>query len=81
MAILALQRNDFSAGAAYVRVNVERFPEMVDARRPWLSSDVEQDADVGLEDRSEGVEEPSVGVDLIIGEWAGYGWGGEDRPS
>lgn len=39
---------------------------MIDRRRAGHGADVEEDADVGLEDGSEGVEEPAVGVDLLL---------------
>lgn len=39
---------------------------MVDGRGAGHGADVEEDADVGLEDGSEGVEEPAVGVYLFL---------------
>ena len=39
---------------------------MVYRRWPRHCSNIEEHTDVGLEDRSEGVEEPSMGVDFLL---------------
>lgn len=66
LAILALQCNDFSASAADIRVDIERFPQMVDRRRTWHGAYIEQHAYVGFQDRAERVEEPPVRIDLLL---------------
>lgn len=45
--------------------HVKHLPELVQARRSRLGADVEEDAHVGLQDRTERVEEPAVRVDLF----------------
>lgn len=49
-----------------VRVHIKCFPEMVQAVRTRSSSDIKQDANIGLEHRPKRVEEPSVRVDLLL---------------
>ena len=39
---------------------------MVDRSGTRHSSDINKDADVGLEDRTEGIKEPAVRVDLFL---------------
>ena len=65
LTILALQRDDLTARAAHVRVNVESFPEMINGGGAWHSTNVKQHADIGLQNRAECVEEPSMRVDLL----------------
>ncbi|HEV7737022.1 MAG TPA: hypothetical protein VGO47_06570 [Chlamydiales bacterium] len=48
-----MECDDFSTRAADVGVDIEGLPEMVNGRGPGHGADVEQDADVGLEDLSE----------------------------
>lgn len=63
---LPLQRHDLATRAPHIRVNIERLPQMVNRRGPGHGADVEEDANVGLEDGAEGVEEPAVGVYLFL---------------
>ena len=49
-----------------VRVHVERLPQMIDAPVLRAHPHVEQDAYVRLQHRSERVEEPPMGVDLLL---------------
>lgn len=39
---------------------------MINRSRSRHSSDIDKDANVGLEDRTEGVEEPTMRVDLLL---------------
>lgn len=65
-AVFAFECDDFAAGSAYVGVDVECFPEVIYGGGTRHGTDVEENADVGLEDRTKSVEEPSVGVDLFL---------------
>ncbi|RUS16119.1 hypothetical protein BC938DRAFT_476698 [Jimgerdemannia flammicorona] len=57
---------DLAAGSANVVVDVEGFPEVINGSTARAGADVEEDADVRLENRAEGVKEPAVGVDLLL---------------
>jgi hypothetical protein len=61
-----LERDNLATRPAHVTVNVETLPEVVDGGRAGHGADVEEDADVGFQDRSERVEEPPVRVDLLL---------------
>lgn len=39
---------------------------MIDRRRTRFRAYIEQDTDIGLEDGAEGIEEPTMGVDLLL---------------
>jgi hypothetical protein len=84
--IETLQRDDFPARAATVRLQIKRLPKMVDRCRSGIRTDIQQhaDADYGkggiseisqrnsirncrgyslrLEDRTKGIEEPTMTV-------------------
>jgi hypothetical protein len=64
--IFAFKGDDFTASATDIGVDVERLPEMIN--RAWTRhrTDVEQDANIGLENGAKGVKEPTVGVDLLL---------------
>ena len=64
--ISTLEGDDLTAGTTNIRVNVERLPEMVDRARARPGTDVEKDADIWLENRAKGIEEPAVRVDLLL---------------
>jgi hypothetical protein len=63
---LSLISYDLSTCPADVRVNVKGFPEMVDGRWARTRANIEEDADIWLQDWAEGVEEPAVGVYLGV---------------
>jgi hypothetical protein len=64
--VFAFEGDDFTASATDIRVDIKRFPEMIN--RAWTRhcTNIEQDADIGLEDGAKGVEEPTMGVDLLL---------------
>lgn len=64
--IFAFKGDDFTASATDIGVDVERLPEMIN--RAWTRhrTDVEQDANIGLENGAKGVEEPTMGIDLLL---------------
>ena len=39
---------------------------MVEGIPAWSSTAVEEDADIGLQDGTEGLEEPTVGIDFLL---------------
>lgn len=62
---LALASLDLASGSGDRGVRVERFPEMVQCLGPGLCANIEQDADVGVQGASKGVEKPSMRVELL----------------
>src|ERR1700737_2895660 len=55
--------DDFTTGACDVGIKIESFPEMVEGFSTGTGTTIEKDADIGLEDRTEGLEEPTMRVD------------------
>ena len=39
---------------------------MIEGVSAWSSTAVEEDADIGLQDGTEGLEEPTVGIDFLL---------------
>lgn len=69
---LALIGNNLSTRASDIRVEIKRLPEMVNTRWAGSGSYVEEDTDVGFEDATEGVEEPSVDITSVeVLRWEG----------
>ena len=66
LSVLALQRDDLTARASDIRVDVERFPQVVNRSRAGHSPHVQQYTNVWFQDRTESVEEPTVRVDLLL---------------
>jgi hypothetical protein len=64
--VFTLEGDDFTASTADIRVDVERLPEVINGARTRHGTNVEEDANVGLKDRAKGIEEPAVGVDLLL---------------
>ena len=62
----SLERNDLTACATDVGVDIEGLPQVVDGCRTRHRTNVKQDADVGLQYRAEGIEEPAMRVDLLL---------------
>ena len=56
---------DFSTSASEVAVVVEGFPQCQQRFATWLCSCVDQNHNLRIEDSTEAVEQPSVGVDLF----------------
>lgn len=56
---------DFTTGTAEVLVIVESFPEVQDGLWTRLGTSIQKNADFGVQDLAEGVEQPSVGVDFL----------------
>ena len=61
---LSLICYNLATSSAYIRIDIESLPKMVYGRGSRSCTNVEQDADVWLEDGSKGVEEPPMGVNL-----------------
>ena len=64
--VFALECHNLSARATDIRVDIEGLPQVVDTRRARHSTDIEENANIGLEDRTERVEEPSMTVNLLL---------------
>lgn len=64
--ILSLERHNLPTRSADVRVDIKRLPQMVYRRRTGHGTHIEEDANIGLEDGAESVEEPSMRVDLLL---------------
>lgn len=47
-------------------MRVEAFPEIVDGGTSRLGSDVEENADIGFDERPKGIEEPAMGIKLLL---------------
>ena len=64
--VFAFQGDNFTASAADIGVDVERLPEMIN--RAWTRhrTDVEQNANIGLENGAKSIKEPTVGIDLLL---------------
>jgi hypothetical protein len=65
--VFALADNNFTASTAETRGDVERLPEMIDWAGTWYSTNVQEDANVGLKNRAKCVEEPAMGIDFPLG--------------
>jgi hypothetical protein len=65
--VFAFDDDDFTAGTAHIRVNVEHLPEMINRAETRCGTDVEEDTNVGLKNRAKCIEEPAVRVDPILG--------------
>jgi hypothetical protein len=64
--IFTLECNNLTASTADIRIDIERLPQVVYGRRTGLSADIEQDADVRLQNWAKGIEEPPMRVDLFL---------------
>ena len=64
--VFTLEGNNFTASAAYIGVDVERLPEMINRAGARHGTDIEENANVRLENRAKRVEEPAMGVDLLL---------------
>ncbi len=64
--VCAFEGDNFTASATDIGVDVERLPEMINRARTRLCTDIEQDANIGLENRAKGVKEPTMGIDLLL---------------
>ena len=66
LAIPALVRHNLSTGSAHVGLDIKDFPKMVYGSRAGRCTNVEEHTDIGLKDGSKSVEEPAMGVDLVL---------------
>jgi hypothetical protein len=64
--VCAFEGDNFTASATDIGVDVERLPEMINRARARLCTDIEQDANIGLENGAKGVKEPTMGIDLLL---------------
>ena len=64
--VFAFEGDDFTASATDIGIDIKRLPEMIN--RAWTRhcTDIEQDANIGLENGAKGVEEPTMGIDLLL---------------
>jgi hypothetical protein len=63
---LTLHSLDLSTSASNVGVSIKSLPKMVERGSARTSTDIEQDADVGIESLAKCVEEPSMRVELTL---------------
>ena len=66
LSVLSLQRHDLTTSSSDIRIDIECLLEMIDRCRARHSAHVEENADVGLQNGSKSVEEPTVGVYLLL---------------
>ena len=66
LSIFALKDDYLATGATYIRVDVECLPKVVDRGRARSCANVQKDANIRLENRSKGIEEPAMRVDLLL---------------
>ncbi|RUS32050.1 hypothetical protein BC938DRAFT_476390 [Jimgerdemannia flammicorona] len=59
------QGTDFTASTGDIGVDVEGLPQVIDGGVTGPRTDIEQDTDVGLDDGTKGLEEPTMGVDFL----------------
>jgi hypothetical protein len=64
--VFPFQSDDLATSATDVRVDIECLPQVIDRSGARHSSDIDKDANIGLEDWSESVEEPAMRVDLFL---------------
>lgn len=57
---------DLPTCSSNIHMLLEHLVKLVDACAAGLGTDIEKDADIGLDERSKGVEEPSVRVELLL---------------
>jgi hypothetical protein len=57
---------DLTAGTGAVRIDVKGFPELVDGVLSWSGTGIDENANVWLEALAEGLEKPSVRIDLLL---------------
>ena len=64
--VFAFEGNDFTASTADIGIEIERLPEMINRARTRHRTDVEEDANDRLENGPKRVEEPMMGIDLLL---------------
>ena len=64
--VFAFEGDDFAASTSNIGVYVKRLPEMINGARTGHGTNVKKDADVGLENGTKGVEEPTMRIDLFL---------------
>lgn len=64
--VFTLEGDNFTTSTAYIGVDVERLPEMINRAGTRHGTDIEEDANVRLENWAKRVEEPAMGVDLLL---------------
>jgi hypothetical protein len=57
---------NFTTAATEILILIERIPEVVDGLVAGLGTGVNENADLGLENAADTVEEPAVRVDLLL---------------
>ena len=58
--------NLLSTRATNIRMLVEAFPKLVDGSTRRFRADIEQDANIGFDQRAERIEEPPVAIELLL---------------
>ena len=64
--VLTLSSLDLTSSAGNIGVLIKCLPQVVERHRLWSSSNIEQNTNVGLKGTTEGIEEPSVRVQLFL---------------
>lgn len=64
--LFTLSGNDIATGTTNFRVDAGRPPEVVESARAKPRTDIERDTNAWQENQEIGVEEPAVGVDLLL---------------
>lgn len=57
---------DLTTGTCAHRLDIESLPQLVDRIAARLCSSIDEHTDIGFQYSAEGLEEPSVGVDLLL---------------
>jgi hypothetical protein len=63
---LPLKRHNLPTRTPHIRINIKSLPQMIYTARPRHSPHIQQYTHVRLEDGSESVEEPSMGVYFLL---------------
>ena len=63
---LPLKRHNLPTRTPHIRINIKSLPQMIYTARPRHSPHIQQHTHVRLEDGSESVEEPSMGVYFLL---------------
>lgn len=64
--IVSLERHDLPTRTPDIRVDIKRLPEMVYRLRTGHGTDIEEDTDMRFQNGAKGVEEPTMGIDLLL---------------
>lgn len=57
---------DFTTGPTDICMEIKCLPEAIDGLRSWSCADIKQHTDIGLDNRTECLEEPSMRIDFTL---------------